>query len=216
MRIKSTCVFFISLLLAWRGFAQDSTGATHQLRLGVDVFQPVIHAGSDQKKGYEIAADYRFNKTIYLAAEGGFGRSDYNYPDLSYTTTNSFIRLGFDKSLLPVLRSKDWDMAFVGLRYGLAFIQRSDASFVYHDPLYGVSAGTIAGKNLMAHWLEVAGGMKVFLWKNIYAGWTVRGKFLVNQKSFRELAPDFIAGYGRGDKNTNFGFNFYVGYGLRW
>lgn len=217
MQIKSNCLFFISLLLFSGGaLAQDSTRMQRQLRLGIDLFQPIINAGSDQKKSYEVSADFRFNKTIYLVAEGGFGQSNYHYPDLSYNTTISFLRLGFDKSLLPTLSRNDWDMAFVGLRYGLALINRNEAAFVYNDPLYGRVAGTVPGKNLTAHWLEITGGVKVFVWKNIFAGWSVRGKFLLNQKSFRELAPNYIAGYGRGDKNTNFGFNFYVGYGLRW
>lgn len=217
MRMKSICVFFISILLTTSNAqAADSTRLQKELRLGVDLFQPIIHAGNEQTKGYEISADYRLNKTIYLVAEGGFGHSDYQYPELSYTTKNSFVRVGFDKSLLPEISKNDRDMAFVGLRYGLALIHRGTASFVYQDPLYGSTYGTVAGKNMQAHWLEITGGVKVFLWKNIWAGWQVRGKFLLNQKAFRELAPDYLAGYGRGDKNTNFGFNFYVGYGLRW
>lgn len=216
MRMKSTCVFFISLLFPLAAQAADSTRLERQMRLGIDIFQPIIHAGSDQKKGYEFSADYRYNETIYIVAEAGFGRSDYDYPALHYATTNSFVRLGFDKSLLPTKNKNDRDMAFVGLRYGLALIDRGDATFVYQDPLYGVISGTVAGKNMQAHWLEITGGVKVFVWKNIWAGWQLRGKFLMNQKAFRELAPDYIAGYGRGDKNTNFGFNFYIGYGLRW
>lgn len=214
--MKSTCVFFISLLLTFGALAQDSTRLGHEVRIGVDIFQPIVQAATDQKKAYEIQVDYRLKETLYLVAEGGFGNSVYDYPDLSYKTNNAFLRLGIDKSLLPVINKRDRDMAFAGLRYGVAMIQRSDADFRYQDPLYGAVSGTIPGKNMTAHWLEITGGVRVFVWKNIFAGWNVRGKFLVNQKSFRELAPAYIAGYGAGDKNTNFGFNFYVGYGVRF
>ena len=36
------------------------------------------------------------------------------------------------------------------------------------------------------------------------------GKFVMNGKSFRDLSPLFIAGYGKGDKNANFDFNLYI------
>ena len=48
-------------------------------------------------------------------AEGGWGGSSVNYSNLQYKTTNSFLRLGFNKSVLVRDRPDDWDMMFIGL-----------------------------------------------------------------------------------------------------
>jgi hypothetical protein len=39
---------------------------------------------------------------------------------------------------------------------------------------------------------------------------------MFNPGIFKELSPNFIPGYGKGDKKTAFGFNFYVSYAIRW
>jgi hypothetical protein len=58
--------------------------------------------------------------------------------------------------------------------------------------------------------------MRVELAKGLLAGWNLRGKFLMNGRSFKDLAPLNIAGYGKGDKNANFDFNLYLAYAIRW
>jgi len=56
----------------------------------------------------------------------------------------------------------------------------------------------------------------VEIFKGLFAGWTIRGKFRLNQAPFRELPPAYIAGYGKGDKNAIFDFGFYINYAIRW
>jgi hypothetical protein len=48
------------------------------------------------------------------------------------------------------------------------------------------------------------------------AGWNLRGRFLLNETSFRELRPVFIAGYGRGDRSLILDFNVFLSYSIRW
>lgn len=209
------------LLLAFPAFsqhaAQPDTGMKyHQIRLGIDIAKPIGNVFQQNHYSYEAALDYLIKKEVYATLEAGFGRSNIDYPDLKYTTSNTFVKIGVDKSMVPRLFSSDWDMLFVGLRYGMAFIQRDEATFTTNDDFWGTTTGTIAGKSFTGHWAELTVGIRVELFKGFYAGYTGRAKFLINQKAFRELPPDFIAGYGKGEKNTNFDFNFYLLYGLRW
>lgn len=188
----------------------------HQLRFGFDISRPVINLAQSTHTSYEALADYYLVKDVYAVAEGGFGSADYAYPDLSYTSKSSFFRVGVDKTLIRRLGASDWDAAFFGARYGLAFINRGEASYTIVDSLWGSTSGTIAAKNFTAHWAEIVAGVRVELLKGLFAGWNVRGRFLLNEASFRDLSPVFIAGYGRGDKTTVFDFNFYLLYALRW
>jgi len=187
-----------------------------QLRFGVDISRPVLNAISSVKHGYEFTIDYNLPKDIYLVAEAGFGGSDIDYDDLKYTSTNSFFKIGVDKSMLQRLFPGDWDFLFVGVRYGIGFIQRSEATFVTTDPIWGSTSGNIPSKSFTGHWAELTAGLRVELLKGFFAGYTVRGKFLLNQTPFRELPPAFVAGYGKGERTTAFDFNFYLQYALRW
>jgi hypothetical protein len=107
-------------------------------------------------------------------------------------------------------------MMFFGLRAGYADVKRGEASFIVTDSVWGSSPGTTAGKSFSAVWLELVGGMRVELVKGLFAGWTLRGKFIMNGKSFSDLSPLYIAGYGRGDKNADFDFNVFISYAIRW
>lgn len=230
LSFKKISFFLLLLISATNLWAQQTAADTttprrkkapqfdlpHQLRFGVDIARPIQNLIYDNRTSYEFQADYYIGREVYAAAEGGWGNAQVPYSDLNYSSTNSFFRVGVDKSMLQRLTGKDWDMAFIGARYGIAFIQRSNATYTTEDPMWGVTSGTVPGKSLMAHWMEITGGVRVELLKDWFLGWNVRGKFLLNQGALKELPPAYIAGYGKGDKNTTFDFNFYVSYAIRW
>lgn len=188
----------------------------HQIRVGADISRIAFNFLSENKQAYEFQADYALRGKSYLAAEAGFGRGKVNYDNLRYNTDGGFIRLGIDNSILDRLGPSDFDMAFIGARYGFGMGNRSEASYKVSTVFGGSTEGTVPAKSYSAHWGEILAGIKVELWKGLFAGWTVRAKFLFNSGSFKELAPNFIPGYGPGDKSTAFDFNMYLSYSIRW
>ncbi len=215
------------LFLSFPAFAQEDTAdepspppkyvdSVHQLRFGIDILKPVISTFLTAQRSYEFEIDYYFKKDIYVVAEGGWGSAEFETNKLSYSSSNYFARAGINKSMFARMSAKDWDMGFIGARYGIAPIQRSKASYFIEDPFWGNRTGTIPSANMVAHWFEVTGGVRVELVKGLFTGWNVRGKFRLNQNSFKELPPSYIAGYGMGDKNSIFDFNFYLSYAIRW
>lgn len=193
--------------------------SAHQLRLGFDVSR--LYFNEVQKKlekrtAYELQLDFYWRRDLYLVAEGGFGEASLNYPDLAYTNNNTYLRLGFDKSILPRLRQNDWDMALIGLRYGLGFINRGAATYSIKDDIWGTVTNTVPAATQTAHWVELTGGVRVEVVKGAFIGWNIRGKFLLNPKQFTELPPYNIAGYGKGEKKSIFDFNVYLSYAIRW
>jgi hypothetical protein len=189
---------------------------SRQLVFGADIILPARAFFETQRKGYEFQADYYLHGEIYLAAEGGWGSSNVNYTDLKYTTTNQFVRIGFNKVLLPRENAADWGGLLLGMRLGVATIHRSPVTYTIVDSLWGSSDGALRGKQFNGYWMEINGGVRVELVKGLLAGWLVRGKFLLNHKDFKDLAPIYVAGYGRGDKNAVFDINFYLSYAIRW
>lgn len=193
----------------------DSAG--RQLCLGIDVVRIGANSFYNDRYAYEFQVDYYARNEFYLAAEGGWGGSKVNYDDLKYTTTNSFVQFGFNKSILSRSSKTDWDMMMMGMRAGFANVNRSPVTYTVVDSVWG-NTGTqsIGPTSFPVFWLEVTGGMRVEILRGLFAGWNIRGKFVMNGKSFRDLSPLFIAGYGKGDKNANFDFNLYISYGIRW
>ncbi len=221
--------YFISILLmavTLPAFAQDDEDSrpavkdsAHQIRIGFDVSKVVYNQlQSDKQKriAYEVELDYYWKKDVYWVLDAGLGNASLDYTDLSYKSDNVFFKAGINKSLLPRLKTSDWDMAFIGLRYGVGLINRGDANYTITDSTWGTSSGTIPGSSLTAHWMEITGGVRVEVVKQFFIGWNVRGKFMLNPKQFKELPPYYIAGYGKGEKSTAFDFNVYVSYAMRW
>lgn len=189
---------------------------SRQLRFSLDLSRPILNIAKPDQYSYEFMVDYYLRRELYVAVEGGWGGSEYSYPDLSYTSSNPFIRVGIDKTLVKRLVGNDWDLVSLGARYGLGTVKRSEASYTTTDSVWGSTSGTVAAKNTTAHWAEIVAGVRVELWPRIMTGWNARVRFLLNDRAFDELSPAFIAGYGRGDKTVVFDLNFYVCYALRW
>lgn len=193
--------------------------SAHQLRLGFDISRILfnqLQKDKEERISYELELDFYWRKDLYIVAEGGWGNASLNYPDLAYESSNVFFRTGINKSLLPRLKQDDWDVAFIGLRYGVGLINRSDANYMITDSTWGTVSGNVPGANLIAHWIELTGGVRVEVAKHLFLGWNMRGKFMLNAKQFTELPPYNIAGYGKGEKNTVFDFNVFLSYAIRW
>jgi hypothetical protein len=196
--------------------AATKMNSGHQLRICFDANKILQNALIDNRKSYELYVDYYLRKERYLVAELGLGNSQINYTDLKYNSKNSFVKFGMDKAMFVRKKAQDWGMGFVGFRYGIGFVRRSEAQYTTNDGFGGITSGYIPSSNFLAHWIELTGGIRVELIKNIFAGWNVRAKILLNPNSFGDLKPSYISGFGAGDKNTVFDYNVYVGYALRW
>ena len=191
---------------------------SHQLCLGIDLFHPVINHFLTGRSAWEFQADYYLRNEFYGAMEMGWGGSKVSYTDLRYTTTNNFLRLGFNKTILTRESANDWDMMMFGLRVGAGRISRSAATFMVADSIWGNTHDSTLSTRppFMAIWAELTLGTRVEITHRFYAGWNIRGKFMMNGRSFKDLSPLYIAGYGKGDKNSSFDFNVYLSYALRW
>ncbi len=107
-------------------------------------------------------------------------------------------------------------MMFIGLRAGYSTVTRSPTYFQVVDSLWGTDTSSDKARNFNVFWAELTGGVRVEIAKGLDIGWTVRGKFVMNGHSFKNYAPLYIAGYGKGDKTAVFDFNMYLSYSIRW
>lgn len=183
-------------------------------RIGVDASKFLSSTIAQNYDMMEFVIDANYKNNLILSTEFGFGNSEINNAYLSYKSNNVFGRIGIDKTLFNKEFQGDMDNAFVGVRYGFGLINRGEANYIVQSTIWNDEIGTIPSTNFMAHWLELTAGFKMELKKNIFIGWNIRMKTFINPKKFEQLPPSYLAGYGRADKNTAFGYNFYIMYGF--
>lgn len=220
------CTFFMCSItsVSAHAFNVDSTQTTIRkdtsykrftyFRFGVDLSKIVRSQLAKDYKTYEFQIDANFTKQTSLALEFGAGNSNVENAFLAYKSSSVFGRLGIDKTFFNTEFKGDMDNAFVGIRLAFSPIKRNNATYVIKDQFWGDTSGLINATRFNAMWIELNGGFRVELYKNIFAGWNVRAKTFLNPKRFELLPPSYLAGYGRGDKNTAFDFNFYILYGI--
>ena len=219
---RCICVLSLGLLCAAPVLGQekkpprDTASYPHQLRIGIDLSRPILHALAPVRYSYEVQADYAFRKEIYGVLEGGYGAYKANYTDLSYQSSNPFVRIGFDRGVLRRLFPGDWDGGVFGLRYGFAQAQRSAASYSVGNSIWGFTNGAEAARSFSFHWIELTGGIRLELAKGIFTGWNIRGKFMITNLNTGDLRPSYVAGFGQADNSTGFDFNVWVLYAMRW
>ena len=198
--------------------AQTKKDSTYRrltyFRVGVDVASLLRPVLIPDGKGYEFQVDGNLNRQTNLALEGGFGSGLTDNRYLRYQSRNSFLRIGIDRNFFNREYPGDMDNAFVGIRYAASAVNRGAGEGQIYDAFWGDTSFSIPGSRFMAHWLELTGGFRLEVVRNLFAGWNVRARTFLNPSRFEELPPTYLGGYGRGDRNAVFGVNFYLLYGI--
>lgn len=188
-----------------------------QFRLMLDVFNPISDIFIPGQYTYEITADYTISKDAFLVMEAGNGGGKVDQPNLRYSSNNTFLKFGIEKSFFDPMYKGDWDMLLIGARYGIGFGQRGAASFTIPNPFGGNTTGEAPAKGFISHWGEVLMGLRFELLPRVYMGWNFRMRFNFTPGIFDgQAAPKHMAGFGQADRSTTFGFNYYIGYAIRW
>lgn len=181
-------------------------------------------------------AQYELNTSIDLArwlVEGDYGWSNVQWTGQNeeteagtkstYTSKGQYFRIGFNYNLLS--RTSDNNQAFLGFRYARSFFGDhlvSRATY-YLDARGRTRLINERGRDIphidsrqekiVAYWLEVVCGIKVRVWRLLYAGCTLRRKFGLryNSKRTDSHIPYDIPGWGLNDRKKNpIDFNFYL------
>jgi len=235
MKHISISIFKIFLLLvSFSAFAQKETTDTtfvkpktyrYGLRVGADLHRLSRSLYDDNYKGFELVADYRLTKKIYLAGE--LGNEDMTVDDdmVNFTAKGSYFKVGFDYNAYENWLDME-NMIYVGVRYSISsFNQTLNSYTVYQNsnienttgssnyfPEVTVSPNT-EYTGLSAHWIEVVGGIKVELFDNLFLGFSVRLKNLISNKKPAGFDNLYIPGFDRTYAgNFGAGFNYTVSY----
>jgi hypothetical protein len=186
------------------------------LRIGIDILQPIYSLFSDDSKGLEFVADMRVYKSIFAALEFGYNDKTSTEDYMNFTTNGTYFKIGGNYNAY-----KNWagmnNEIYVGIRYGHSSFSQTLNSYTpnvygtYFDP--NTIYSDTEYPDLTANWIEFVTGMKVETFKNLYLGFSLNFKVLINSKEPENFQNLFIPGFNNVSvNNMGFGFNYTVSY----
>ena len=206
---------FSLFMFAWLSAgAQTDTSGIGGLRLGFDISRIAVPFLEEGRVEYDGSVDLRINKALYPVIEVGWANFETEELNFSYRSTGYSIRIGIDKNYLKKDNVNEMGMFFAGFRYGVSFFKHESPDLEIPDPYWGDFSGTVPIKNLNAHWLEFTTGIRAKIFKNIYLGWSLRGRLLIRKSDDNNMSPYYIPGYGKVNGRNNLGFRYSVFYQL--
>nr|WP_315196941.1 DUF6048 family protein [uncultured Flavobacterium sp.] len=187
------------------------------LIVGVDVFKIARSFYDSNYKGIGFVADYRLTKKYYVYGEIGSEDVTVEDPLLNTTTKGAYLKVGFDYNAYTNWLDME-NLITLGVRYGFsAFNEHLDDYSIYNpNPYFRQTPSIESGKSydgLTASWLEVAAGINVKVFNNIYVGFALQLKALVTNSEPSGFESLYIPGFNRTyDGNFGAGFNYTVSY----
>lgn len=171
--------------------------------------------GNGDTYSYEAGIQVDIKHKYYPIVELGFAGANKTTADnISFITNAPFGRIGVDFNILKNKKdSKPTNNLFLaGLRLGMSNFNYRLTNVTITNDYWGGSEIVFADVNTSTKiWWEIIAGVRVEVVKNIYMGWTIRNKNLINQDKAGAVAPWYIPGFGMNAAN-NWGFNYTIGY----
>ena len=78
------------------------------------------------------------------------------------------------------------------------------------DPVWGLLDDSFYHTDVNASWIELTAGLRVKIWKIFWLGYTGRIKFGLSTDGSPDMIPHDVPGFGRTDKETTWGLNYYL------
>ena len=176
------------------------------IRAGMDLLALGKSRFQDSFNGWEFQGDVDFNRYL-LAVEYGHWGKNLNSDSAIYANSGTYWRAGIDVNFLT--KDPDRNVFFLGARYGHSVFTES-MNVMRYDPIWGLLDDSFYHSDINAHWIELTAGLKVKIWKIFWLGYTGRLKFGLSTKNTPEMLPYDVPGFGRTDKETTWGFNYYL------
>jgi len=195
------------------GITQDSTKYKQKygLRLGGDLSKILRTVIDDDYTGFEINADYRYSKSLFIAGEIGTEEKTTSTEFLNSTAKGSYFKAGIDYNMY-----KNWlnmeNMIYSGFRVGASTFSQTINSYTIfntnQDFLQNTITESIEYNGLTAIWAELIFGIKAEVLNNLYVGLNVQLKGRISETEPDNFENIYIPGFGSTYDSGSFGIGF--------
>ena len=212
--LLSTCTFGQN-----DSIQKDSTVYKHEygLRVGGDLSKLVRSFVEDGYKGFEINADYRITKDLYVAGELGTEEKNTNTDYYNVDTSGSYFKAGVDYNFYENWFGMD-NLMYGGLRVGVSSFKHNLNSFTiyqtdhYWEPFTQTESEEFSG--LSALWTELMIGIKAEVINNVYVGLNAQLKISISDDTPENFENIYIPGFNKTYDSSGIGVGF--GYNISY
>jgi hypothetical protein len=181
-------------------------------RIGIDLAPFFYYFTTPRIVGAELSVDFEIYKNIYPVLELGYSSTSESKETFDYESAGNYARVGIDYNVLKLKDRSEHHVMTVGFRYGISLFKQSSENVLIYSDYWGDYMSEPYENSLRGHWIELVGGIKVEVFSNLYMGWLLRYKFLLNQNMDPVMIPALIPGYGNGADTSTFGFSYSIFY----
>ncbi len=221
MKINHMLKYYISIILIFNFFINsfsqaetDSTSIKNKfgLRAGVDLSKLLNSAFNDDYKGFEINADLRILKNIYISAEIGTEKKIISNDYLNTEAKGNYLKAGGDYNMYTNWLGMD-NLIYSGFRIGFSNFSQTINSYTIYDvnsQPWGQATyyNPIVNDNLNALWMEFVVGIKTQVLNNLFLGFNIQLKNLISDKSKNNIDNIYIPGFNRTYDSSSLGSGF--------
>lgn len=214
-RMKNICGYIFSaaiLLMLIQPLTGQDTLRTYGPRIGIDLARFAYIFADPSEIGAEFSVDFEVYKNIYPVFEIGYSHISESEDLYDYTLGGTYARAGVDYNLLPMKDRSMHHTMTLGFRYGASIFSHNAENIIIPSDYWGDFIIDSYENSLVGHWIELVGGIKTEVASNLFLGWAVRYKILLNPEMDPLVPPQLVPGYGSGTVARGFGFTYSVSY----
>ena len=193
--------------------SQDSIiNQKYGLRIGFDLNKLINSYSDNNYDGIEFSADYRIFNKLYLASEIGHTNKYIEEDYINFKSKGNYLKVGIDYNL-----HNNWldmqNMIFSGLRIGYSSFDQTINSYTIYDvnsDVWGLNTidDSILNNNLSSFWLELIFGIKAEIFNNLFLGFNLEIKKMIDSKTKNEIDNLYVPGFNRTFEGSSFGTGF--------
>lgn len=213
--------YYISIILAFNffinSFSQTETDSISiknkfGLRAGVDLSKLLNSAFNDDYEGFEVSADLRILKNIYISAEIGTEKKIISNDYLNTEAKGNYLKAGGDYNMYTNWLGMD-NLIYSGFRIGFSNFSQTINSYTIYDvnnQPWGQATyyNPIVSDNLNALWMEFIVGIKTQVLNNLFLGFNIQLKNLISDKTKNNIDNIYIPGFNRTYDSSSLGSGF--------
>lgn len=205
--ILTTLLYIFNCFIFLDISAQKTGDFTKNVEFGMDVSKYASLLFNRNRVENEFYSRVFISEKVGLGIEIGNSVSTLQKNNYDYHVNGYYLKTGTDYMLV---QNKS-DVVFIGFRYGYSNFRRAFQNIIIPGIDKGYNTSTEPYK-INAHWLEGLIGMNVSVFKNIFLGWTIRGKLYVTNNQDPVSNPLYVPGFGKKTRKLGAGFTYYAIY----
>ena len=219
LMLKYSINLFLILIIPFNLISQENDinqdsliNQKYGLRIGLDLNKLITSYTDDSYNGIELSADYRIFNKLYVSTEIGHTNKLIENNYINFKSKGNYLKIGVDYNM-----HNNWldmqNLIFSGIRIGYSSFDQTINRYTIYDinsDVWGLNTinDSIFNNNLSSVWLELIFGIKAEIFNNLFLGFNLEIKKMIDSKTKTNIDNLYVPGFNRTYEGSSFGTGF--------